>query len=196
MQGTLGSCQDCVEQHHLSLQLKLTVTPISVSRHSQRVPPHISPRMLLLALTRPPFLLAQVEAILPLLKRGVGIHHGGLLPILKEVIEILFQVGFWALRVGQAAQVFIELHVRSVHIRQHVPWYLRHNTLQNCALLASIASIHTGISMLKVYNPYVIHKSKSSRSCRSNSTLPRPLRFSIPHLYKVPSTVLMPRVKQ
>lgn len=36
--------------------------------------------------------LTQVEAILPLLKRGVGIHHGGLLPILKEVIEILFQV--------------------------------------------------------------------------------------------------------
>lgn len=34
----------------------------------------------------------KVEAILPLLKRGVGIHHGGLLPILKEVIEILFQV--------------------------------------------------------------------------------------------------------
>ncbi|CAM9199818.1 unnamed protein product [Ectocarpus sp. 4 AP-2014] len=37
--------------------------------------------------------LPQVEAILPLLKRGVGIHHGGLLPILKEVIEILFQEG-------------------------------------------------------------------------------------------------------
>jgi ATP-dependent RNA helicase DOB1 len=28
-----------------------------------------------------------------LLKQGVGIHHGGLLPILKEVIEILFQEG-------------------------------------------------------------------------------------------------------
>lgn len=28
-----------------------------------------------------------------MLKRGVGIHHGGLLPILKEVIEILFQEG-------------------------------------------------------------------------------------------------------
>ncbi|CAM9547544.1 unnamed protein product [Discosporangium mesarthrocarpum] len=37
--------------------------------------------------------LPQVEAILPLLMRGVGIHHGGLLPILKEVIEILFQEG-------------------------------------------------------------------------------------------------------
>ena len=35
---------------------------------------------------------SQVQTILPLLKRGVGIHHGGLLPILKEIIEILFQV--------------------------------------------------------------------------------------------------------
>lgn len=37
--------------------------------------------------------LPQVSTILPLLKRGIGIHHGGLLPILKEVIEILFQEG-------------------------------------------------------------------------------------------------------
>ncbi|EIW68625.1 hypothetical protein TREMEDRAFT_63092 [Tremella mesenterica DSM 1558] len=37
--------------------------------------------------------LPQIEALLPLLKRGIGIHHGGLLPILKEVIEILFQEG-------------------------------------------------------------------------------------------------------
>ena len=37
--------------------------------------------------------LPQVQTLLPLLKRGIGIHHGGLLPILKEVIEILFQEG-------------------------------------------------------------------------------------------------------
>lgn len=37
--------------------------------------------------------LPQIAHILPLLKRGIGIHHGGLLPILKEVIEILFQEG-------------------------------------------------------------------------------------------------------
>ena len=37
--------------------------------------------------------LPQIEHILPLLKRGIGIHHGGLLPLLKEVIEILFQEG-------------------------------------------------------------------------------------------------------
>ena len=29
-------------------------------------------------------------AILPLLKRGIGIHHGGLIPLVKEVVELLF----------------------------------------------------------------------------------------------------------
>ncbi|XP_076033636.1 exosome RNA helicase Mtr4 [Oratosquilla oratoria] len=37
--------------------------------------------------------LPQVQSVLPLLKRGIGIHHGGLLPILKETIEILFGEG-------------------------------------------------------------------------------------------------------
>lgn len=37
--------------------------------------------------------LPQIKNILPLLKRGIGIHHSGLLPILKEIIEILFQEG-------------------------------------------------------------------------------------------------------
>ena len=35
--------------------------------------------------------LPQIQHILPLLRRGIGIHHSGLLPILKETIEILFQ---------------------------------------------------------------------------------------------------------
>ncbi len=29
-----------------------------------------------------------------LLKRGIGVHHSGVLPILKEVVELLFQRGF------------------------------------------------------------------------------------------------------
>lgn len=37
--------------------------------------------------------LAQINGVLPMLKRGVGVHHSGLLPIVKEVIEILFQEG-------------------------------------------------------------------------------------------------------
>lgn len=43
--------------------------------------------------------LPHIHAILPMLKRGVGVHHSGLLPILKEVIEILFQEGL--IKVGQ-----------------------------------------------------------------------------------------------
>lgn len=37
--------------------------------------------------------LPAIQNLLPILKRGVGIHHSGLLPILKEVVEILFQAG-------------------------------------------------------------------------------------------------------
>eukprot|EP00730_Choanoeca_flexa_P002256 TRINITY_DN10976_c0_g1_i5.p1 TRINITY_DN10976_c0_g1~~TRINITY_DN10976_c0_g1_i5.p1 ORF type:complete len:813 (+),score=168.57 TRINITY_DN10976_c0_g1_i5:39-2441(+) len=37
--------------------------------------------------------LPQVQEVLPLLKKGIGIHHGGLLPLIKEVIEILFGEG-------------------------------------------------------------------------------------------------------
>ncbi len=37
--------------------------------------------------------LQQIQNILPLLVRGIGVHHSGLLPILKETIEILFQEG-------------------------------------------------------------------------------------------------------
>ncbi|ODV94989.1 hypothetical protein PACTADRAFT_50824 [Pachysolen tannophilus NRRL Y-2460] len=48
--------------------------------------------------------LPQIKHILPLLCRGVGIHHSGLLPILKEIIEILFQEGF--LKVLFATETF------------------------------------------------------------------------------------------
>lgn len=35
--------------------------------------------------------LPQIMSVLSILKRGIGIHHSGLLPIIKEIIEILFQ---------------------------------------------------------------------------------------------------------
>lgn len=47
--------------------------------------------------------LAQINSILPMLQRGIGIHHSGLLPIVKEVIEILFQEGL--LKVKHASAV-------------------------------------------------------------------------------------------
>lgn len=35
--------------------------------------------------------LSPITSLLPMLKRGIGVHHSGLLPILKEVVELLFQ---------------------------------------------------------------------------------------------------------
>ena len=37
--------------------------------------------------------LWQVKHMCDILKRGIGIHHSGVLPILKEVVEMLFQKG-------------------------------------------------------------------------------------------------------
>lgn len=37
--------------------------------------------------------LSPVGYFLPMLKKGIAVHHSGLLPILKEVVEILFQEG-------------------------------------------------------------------------------------------------------
>lgn len=37
--------------------------------------------------------LPQIARMRDLLSRGIGIHHGGLLPIMKEVVEILFARG-------------------------------------------------------------------------------------------------------
>ena len=36
----------------------------------------------------------QIKLLLPILLRGIGIHHGGMLPILKECVELIFQEGF------------------------------------------------------------------------------------------------------
>ena len=38
--------------------------------------------------------LSQVQEVLNLLVTGVGVHHAGLLPLLKEIIEMLFASGY------------------------------------------------------------------------------------------------------
>uniref|UniRef100_A0A0E0IYU9 Helicase C-terminal domain-containing protein n=1 Tax=Oryza nivara TaxID=4536 RepID=A0A0E0IYU9_ORYNI len=37
--------------------------------------------------------LPAIELMLPLLKRGIAVHHSGLLPLIKELVELLFQEG-------------------------------------------------------------------------------------------------------
>ena len=58
-----------------------------------------------------------------LLMRGIGVHHGGLLPIVKEVVEILFSRGL--VKVLFATETFamgVNMPAKSVvfsHIRKH-----------------------------------------------------------------------------
>lgn len=54
----------------------------------------------------PVCIVLQVEHVLPLLKKGIGIHHGGLLPLLKETIEILFSEGLIKVQVIYYCKVF------------------------------------------------------------------------------------------
>lgn len=59
--------------------------------------------------------LPQVLLVSRFLNRGVGVHHGGLLPIVKECVEILFQRGL--VRVLFATETFamgVNMPARSV----------------------------------------------------------------------------------
>lgn len=49
--------------------------------------------------------LPQVLRLRQMLIRGIGVHHGGLLPILKEVVEMLFAQGL--VKVCQAGVSFL-----------------------------------------------------------------------------------------
>jgi antiviral helicase SKI2 len=49
--------------------------------------------------------LPQVLSVCEMVQRGIGIHHGGLLPILKEVVELLFGRGL--IKVLFATETFV-----------------------------------------------------------------------------------------
>ncbi|KAF8310553.1 ATP-dependent RNA helicase [Clavulina sp. PMI_390] len=67
--------------------------------------------------------LPQIQRMRDLLSRGIGVHHGGLLPIVKEVVELLFARGL--VKVLFATETFamgVNMPARSVvfaNIRKH-----------------------------------------------------------------------------
>ncbi|KAF4665695.1 hypothetical protein FOZ61_010596 [Perkinsus olseni] len=67
--------------------------------------------------------LPQIQAVTDLALRGIGVHHGGLLPIVKEAVEILFSRGH--IKVLFATETFamgVNMPARSVifsSIRKH-----------------------------------------------------------------------------
>lgn len=62
--------------------------------------------------------LPQIRFVVPRLIRGVGVHHSGLLPILKEIVEILFATG--AIRIMFATETLamgLNMPARTVVVR-------------------------------------------------------------------------------
>ncbi|KAM0330960.1 hypothetical protein ACHAQA_003917 [Verticillium albo-atrum] len=67
--------------------------------------------------------LPQISNLLPLLERGIGVHHSGLLPILKETIEILFQESL--IKVLVATETFsigLNMPAKTVVFTQVTKW--------------------------------------------------------------------------
>lgn len=76
--------------------------------------------------------LPQILAITALLQKGIAVHHGGLLPIIKELVEILFAEGF--IKILFATETFamgLNLPTRTVvfsSIRKHDGTQMRYLT--------------------------------------------------------------------
>ena len=49
-----------------------------------------------------------------LLERGLGVHHSGILPILKEVIEMLFTKGLVKVRLGFFTNKFLKILILAI----------------------------------------------------------------------------------
>lgn len=84
---------------------------------------HIVIERSLMRLKGPDRTLPQIQRMRELLARGIAVHHGGLLPIVKEIVELLFQRGL--VKVLFATETFamgVNMPARSVvfsGIRKH-----------------------------------------------------------------------------
>lgn len=58
----------------------------------------------------------QVSMLQDLLLRGIGIHHSGILPILKEIVERLFQKQLVKVRVLLQQVICIKIRLTDLHL--------------------------------------------------------------------------------
>ncbi|KAH8099717.1 antiviral helicase [Cristinia sonorae] len=82
---------------------------------------HVAIEKALSRLKEPDRKLPQIRRMRDLLSRGIGVHHGGLLPIVKEVVELLFARGLvkvlfatetFAMGVNMPAKCVVFSHIR------------------------------------------------------------------------------------
>jgi antiviral helicase SKI2 len=71
--------------------------------------------------------IPQIVHLTESLQRGVGVHHSGILPIMKEIIELLFQMGLIRVRFMLILLIKIsvknfQLFNRSYLLQRHLPW--------------------------------------------------------------------------
>lgn len=59
--------------------------------------------------------LPQILHMRSLLSKGIGVHHGGLLPIVKEIVEILFARGLVKVLFATETFAMVPLKVRTQH---------------------------------------------------------------------------------
>ncbi|KAK2198309.1 bifunctional Helicase [Babesia duncani] len=87
--------------------------------------------------------LPQLKSIIKLLQRGIGVHHSGLLPIIKEIVEILFSRGL--IKILFATETFamgVNMPARSVvftAIHKHDGTKTRHLTSSEYTQMAGRA---------------------------------------------------------
>ncbi|KAH9065893.1 antiviral helicase [Lactarius vividus] len=70
-----------------------TLTNVDLSSAAERSEIHITIEKAVTRLKGSDKKLPQIGRMRDLLSRGIGVHHGGLLPLVKEVVEILFARG-------------------------------------------------------------------------------------------------------
>ncbi|GMH10728.1 hypothetical protein Nepgr_012569 [Nepenthes gracilis] len=80
------SRREC-EQHALSM------SKLDFNTHEEKEVVEQVFRNAVLCLNEEDRNLPAIELMLPLLQRGIAVHHSGLLPIIKELVELLFQEG-------------------------------------------------------------------------------------------------------
>ncbi|ONK67905.1 uncharacterized protein A4U43_C05F5020 [Asparagus officinalis] len=89
----------------------------------------------------------EVSNMLPLLKHGIGVHHSGLLPILKEVIEILFQEGL----IKENKLPVIEIHVNQENKLPVIEIHVNQEEQRNEIYVSDSSKVHI-LSKLSVEN--------------------------------------------
>ncbi|KAI0718916.1 antiviral helicase [Cerioporus squamosus] len=98
-----------------------TLTNLDLSTASERSEIHVAIEKALSRLKGSDRQLPQIRRMRDLLSRGIGVHHGGLLPIVKEVVEILFARGLvkvlfatetFAMGVNMPAKCVVFSHIR------------------------------------------------------------------------------------